>query len=384
MELSNHIAHLLKSHNCVIVPKFGGFIANHESAYVNKAASIIFPPRKQILFNGNLTQNDGLLANEIVNQHGFDYSKALNIIDNCVDDWRRSLANGARIELNEIGFLFKQGDKIIFEQNRETNLLLQSYGFKQIAFVAFDLQVKQSTSLTRPKDIEQVNKPAIKTDLKPVVPIIELDAREKVKEVAEKAEKKEVKVIKLPKEDKKSSRFKYAAIAAAIIPLAFYSYWIPMQTDFLATGKIQTGDFNPFNGTATKIYETRQPVKFEENNNNWKSWEELTANLPEDLQIYNYEFSEELYIPVNLNKEVAVVGYDINAPFHVIAGCFSVKSNAIQLVKDLNESGFASEIIDKNKGLYRVGAGHYSNSTDAEIALNKFKAQGKSGWILKR
>jgi hypothetical protein len=54
----------------VIVPEFGGFIANYESAWINRQRALIFPPYKQILFNGNLTQNDGLLANELVIKTG--------------------------------------------------------------------------------------------------------------------------------------------------------------------------------------------------------------------------------------------------------------------------------------------------------------------------
>ena len=379
MELSTHIRHLLKAHNCVIVPNFGGFIANHESAYINKAAATIFPPRKQILFNGNLTQNDGLLASEVGTRTNLDYPKALNFIADCVANWKNQLANGERIDLNEIGFLYKQGDKIIFEQNRETNLLLQSYGFKQIAFISFDLQEKVvAPTVVRAKEFKQPVKQ------KTTTPIIRLDTSEKVENIADAIEIKKGNVVKLPKDKKKSSRLKYAIAAAAVIPVLFYSYWIPMRTDFLETGKIQYGDFNPFNSSSEKLYATRDSVLLPRNETSWKSWEELTANLPEELKIYSYEFSDELYIPVNLNKESFPVGYDTQAPFHVIAGCFSIKSNAENLVKDLIESGFNAEIIDKNKGLYRVGAGFYSNESDAEKALSQFKSQGKSGWILKR
>jgi hypothetical protein len=40
------------------------------------------------------------------------------------------LEEGHRIELEEIGFLFLQNNQVVFEQNREVNLLLQAYGLK--------------------------------------------------------------------------------------------------------------------------------------------------------------------------------------------------------------------------------------------------------------
>ena len=43
---------------------------------------------------------------------------------------------------------------------------------------------------------------------------------------------------------KKRRAFRYLAVAAAL-PILFYAYWIPMETDFIDTGKIQMADFNP-------------------------------------------------------------------------------------------------------------------------------------------
>src|SRR5688572_21606230 len=123
MKLENHISNLLKQHNCVIVPNFGGFIANYESAWINHSCLFIYPPFNQVLFNGNLTQNDGLLANELVQTMMISYADALAKISVEVKYWRKHLEAGDRIELNEIGFLFLQNGQVVFEQNREVNLL---------------------------------------------------------------------------------------------------------------------------------------------------------------------------------------------------------------------------------------------------------------------
>ena len=63
--VSHYISELLFLHDCVIVPKFGGFVSNPKSAQLNKTTGALTPPSKQILFNPNLKTNDGLLIAHI-------------------------------------------------------------------------------------------------------------------------------------------------------------------------------------------------------------------------------------------------------------------------------------------------------------------------------
>jgi len=386
MQLHDYISQLLKNHNCVIVPNFGGFIANYEPANVNRSAYVIYPPRKQVLFNGNLTQNDGLLANELALKESLTYVNALAKIEANVSEWRKKLAAGERIEIDEIGFLFSQNNQLIFEQNRETNLLLQAYGLKQISFVDFSLKAE----VLHQKPLEVVSKKlvAVKDSVesnskKKITPVITLDTNSEIEEIAL---EKETQIISLPEKNKKSNRYKYMA-AAAVLPILFYSYWIPMRTDFLDTGKIQFSDFNPLRTQSKRTYSNRDSAFVYEQNSDWKSWEELTSNLPADVMVYNYELNEETYVPVDLNKEIASDQNDISAnkgSFHLIGGCFSVEKNADNFVSDLSSKGYKASIVDKKNGLHRVSAGAYQTEQDAETALDSFKNNGFSGWILKK
>ena len=63
--VSQYISDLLYTHDCVIVPNFGGFVGNRKSAELNKKTGSLSPPSKQILFNRKLTTNDGLLFSYI-------------------------------------------------------------------------------------------------------------------------------------------------------------------------------------------------------------------------------------------------------------------------------------------------------------------------------
>ena len=66
LKLDLHIRNLLHEHDCVILPSFGGFVANYHSAKIDPIINLIHPPKKHIVFNKNLQNNDGLLVNEVL------------------------------------------------------------------------------------------------------------------------------------------------------------------------------------------------------------------------------------------------------------------------------------------------------------------------------
>ena len=390
MELSEYIEQLLQKHNCVIVPDFGGFIANYKSAVIDEANKRLIPPSKSILFNPNLINNDGLLGNRIAEQEAISYPEASDFITDMVSGWEKELDKGRRIEIGEIGFLFKQNNQIIFEQNREVNLLLGAYGLSGISFVNFaekpvekvvhnELKIEKSLIVS-----EQVEKSE--------TVIIELETVQPVEVEIDHAEAEDEKIIPIAR--KKGVGLKYLAVAAAV-PLLFYAYWIPMETDFIDTGKVQIADFNPINKSPERIYETRESSFKENKITVTKTWEELTENLSDNVSVYNYQFDEELYIPIKLDKTDTVLPLEeaalsapesesIKKPYHVIAGCFSIKSNADNLVADLTNQGYQASVLDLKGGLYRVTAGDYENRSDAKKNLKGFKNSGFSGWILKK
>jgi hypothetical protein len=61
MQLNKQIIDLLFEHDCVIIPGFGGFVAQYSSASFEEISQSFVPPSKSILFNKNLINNDGLL-----------------------------------------------------------------------------------------------------------------------------------------------------------------------------------------------------------------------------------------------------------------------------------------------------------------------------------
>jgi len=374
MNLSKYIAELLVKNNCVIVPNFGGFIANYNPAIIDELRHKIYPPSKRVLFNSNLVNNDGLLANYVSTQISETYSESLVLIDEVSTNWKTQLNNGERVSIGEVGFLYESDNKIQFEQNREFNLYLGAYGLSAVNFVSL------TEEFTKSEVLEQVESPIE----------IAAVAHSEIKEV----NKKDAIVVALPNRTRKNNRWKYLA-AACILPVLFYSYWIPMETHYLDSGNIQMADFNPLQKKANKIYNTR----FEKNEIDFETIESSGLDkvnlLASTVEFYNYQFSDELYIPVNLNRvkldKTEVVNstpeVEINSKltenhFHLIAGCFGDKNNADLLVKDLISQGYSSTIVDKNKGLYRVSVQSFDSKVKATQFKSKLSSNSISSWLL--
>ena len=82
MNIQPYIAQLLYRYQCVTVPGFGAFLTEIQSAQLTESSHSFFPPKKIISFNGQLQNNDGLLANHIAQAEKTSYEYNENKITN--------------------------------------------------------------------------------------------------------------------------------------------------------------------------------------------------------------------------------------------------------------------------------------------------------------
>ena len=128
MTVAKYINDLLYRYDCVIIPSFGGFVTNDISAKVNHYTHTFYPPSKQLTFNSNLKSNDGLLASYISSSENISYSKALDYIQQEVNNWNSILKN-EELELDAIGsFSLNSEGNYIFEPTLKVNYLTSSFG----------------------------------------------------------------------------------------------------------------------------------------------------------------------------------------------------------------------------------------------------------------
>ena len=129
MNISSHIQDLLYRYECVVLPGFGAFLSQKQSAYIDENSNEFYPPNKVISFNRQLIKNDGLLANYIAEVEAVKYNSANNMIQEFVYDLENSLQSDAKAELANIGkFYLDAEDKLQFEPFSEINFLTQSFG----------------------------------------------------------------------------------------------------------------------------------------------------------------------------------------------------------------------------------------------------------------
>ena len=381
-------------HNCVIIPSFGGFVAKQVSAKIDYNSGKMFPPSKSLLFNKQLINNDGLLISEFSQSNGLSYEEATQKVHEKVSEWHKTLSSGNRIELDRIGYLFFDAEKnLCFEQDRFFNLLLESFGLGQVHFLTEeDVKIVERTveHIERLHLVDPVEKAVVISTEKENA----IDKQPVVLAVVEEPLEKKTTAAPVIEHPEKRKIWRYVAVAC-ILPIMFYSIWIPMKTDVLESGVLSINDFNPFH---TRVEGTYEKVELEETTTGVGSdatLEEQIEELEPGLDAYTYAYDETLNVSVALEDEEAAPTiqhisaeplnnetFEANA-MHYIVGCFGDKTNATNLVAKLKAEGMDATIVDFHNGLHRVSAGaaiSLEGFAKVKVTANNL---GYTGWTLK-
>jgi hypothetical protein len=337
------IVQLIIQHDCVVIPEFGGFVTKAIPSKIDYDKGIMSPPSKQLLFNIQLLNNDGLLTTEISSVNKISYADASNEIVRKVSEYHAALKEGKKITIHKVGtFQRNQEGLLIFEQDRFFNFLMASYGLDNIQFVP---------------------------------------AKEITKEI-----------ILTPR---KSNKWKYAA-AACLFPIAFYSFWIPLKTNVLSSRMISINDLNPFH-KAHKINYLKKPLFISDESDLLldKSIEEQRSNADLSLDFWYYEYDEQKQFTIlNETKNKKVNVEDVSNPntpnqieiitpftYNCIAGCFSNYKNAQHFVTKLKGKGYNACILSEGQ-LHRVSLGGGFSEEAVIVLKEKANHDGISVWIL--
>jgi cell division protein FtsN len=335
MNVDKHISELLFEHDCVIVPEFGGFVANYAPAKIHPVQHSFSPPSKKIVFNSNLRVNDGLLANHISSVAGGGYPQALRHIQHFVDSTRTELQQGRKVKVSDVGTLYLDVEKNIqFEPDDQVNYLLDSFGLAGF----------QSPGIKRDNGIRRIEK--------------ELRDRKAV-----------------PAERKKINLKRVIALTVAV-PLLAAVIWIPLKTDILKN--VDYAALNPFakheSATLPKKAEAIPVIK------------DTTAAIilpSESSELPDPQPAEGVAAVVADSTAVAMEApLNAAAPFHVVAGCFQVRENAEKFLIMLREQNISASIIGQNaNGLYVVSCGDYQKRSDALDQLDTLRRLQPNAWL---
>jgi len=159
MNVGVYIKELLLFHDCVIIPGLGGFIANYKSAEVNEMKKVISPPSKSILFNINLSHNDGLLIGHVSKKTGLGYKDAEKIVVTYADKILKITGTGVKFTIDELGFFYLDNHKKLqFQSELSTNFLLESYGFSDVYIRSIYQSAVRDSSLYISAEMQGTNR----------------------------------------------------------------------------------------------------------------------------------------------------------------------------------------------------------------------------------
>lgn len=157
VEINQYIKELLLLNDCVIIPEFGGFVANYKAASFEN--NRFTPPSKEVAYNNKLISNDGLLINYIADYEGISYLAAKQKLEHFVDETLLTLERNRNVYFEGVGYLhYDSHENLQFEPQLKENLLVESFGLQNFTYEKLYQR--------------QMPKPAFKVEYKEPVPVI--------------------------------------------------------------------------------------------------------------------------------------------------------------------------------------------------------------------
>lgn len=134
IDIAPHIEKLLFEHDTVIIPSFGGFTATKLAAGVDYTGGTVSPPAKTLVFNENLTIDDGILAHEIARSNGVSAGEARDAIQQFVEKTQSQLGQREIVNLPGVGRLYKNYVQKIQFLPDATNFSPDAFGLPPLQF----------------------------------------------------------------------------------------------------------------------------------------------------------------------------------------------------------------------------------------------------------
>lgn len=387
MNIAQYISELLFEHECVVIPGFGGFIANDRSATVSRITHQFSPPFRKIMFNIHLSANDGLLINHIANVEAVPYVEAKQIVDEFTKHCREEIKRGNKIIFNKIGVLFKNTEgHIVFEQYEKVNYNSDAFGLGSF----------YSPAIERVSDEER-----LKGIIEPL-----LTGKTKPKDRKQTASKKVGK--------RKRIRAGVVVLVLFLLLLSIgggftfkenvtdywhnYSALIPIFNSEKESFKVDN-EKSTLKDKVLVNTELDSPDKVE--------YKEEKLNKNEDLPEANTENSvaKEVSTPETGNVSAPVILEESTVaseipdenrqipdikpsihPYLIITGSFSKEENAKKLVKMLRQDGVNAMVADTSKnGMFRVAYTSFETIKEAKEKLYALRKEHyPDAWILKK
>ncbi|MCF6333834.1 MAG: SPOR domain-containing protein [Draconibacterium sp.] len=360
--IGKYIHELILENETVIIPGFGAFISNYKPAELNEESDELNPPSKEVSFNQQIRNNDGLLVGSIADGESISHFDALKKIERERENIIFQLDKGEKVTLEETGELFyNDKNEIQFTPFEDENLFLDSFGLEAISLKE-NVEKKEEAELPKEiivSEIDETPKEEPTVELGPGV-VQELEKEIQEPEIQQTESPKEEPVPAQIYEDepkneerKKSSGWWLLLILAPIIIVGIYI------TNQKSKTKEQSTETN---NESTLIIEEEPFLKAD--------------SIPVEVQ--DSTLTKEIEID---STETTVSG---SPEYYLVGGSFKEEQNAKNYLKQLKAEGFEPFDLGKRGNFYIVGIGTYKTELEAVLAKREFvKNNPDSGvWIM--
>jgi hypothetical protein len=351
---THYISELLFTHDCVIVPSFGGFVCTYAPAKVHPAQHIFTPPSKQVFFNKHLQNNDGLLVNAIASAVPCSFEEALKDVNAFVAAIQQEIKQGRKVDLPHLGTLVVDPEgNVSFESAPDVNFLVESFGFSSF----------QSMPILREGAVEKaIVKEAVIRDIN---------------------EGKEEKVIPTP-------GFRVWRVAAVMaLPLIAFGAMFMLNSNFrgatMATLGISSSEpalYTPESYFTKETIPQKQNVKPNSTGNYILSLDSTSPGMV--VSIYKVA-PDTTSTAINYKKDGPTIVPVDNSKYYIIAGAFGVPQNAENYRKALIAKGYKPMILDNVRSkLTHIALSGFNSKEEAVAFLSTVKGDLPDAWILKQ
>lgn len=383
MNFDRYIAELLENHDCVIIPDFGGFVANYAPARINPVNNRFDPPHRKLSFNKFLTHNDGLLAAYVAKKEEESYETALKLTKEYALFLKSELKGEGKAKIDRVGMLsLNQDGSIRFQQFENANFYSDGTGLDSFFAKQIEREVNVKRIAVEPKSVNKIAEPSKKEE-----PKTQKQKEQPKKEEAQK-EVRETPVIALTHEDsqeaeenkpRKRVAWVKVAAAAALIPMAGYAVWLSLFTPvFKSDQHFHASDLNPFKEKVCSTFKPRVSTEFVADT---FSASIKTTETEEYIKLEKVSEPDKTLV-VDKSNPQPKAQMDEVLRYHVIGGCFGELENAQGLANKYSNLGNKASIIDQKGALYRVSVASFTTREEAIEKMASIQKSIPGAWLL--
>lgn len=330
MDIKDYIKELLLQNEGLIIPGFGGFVAEYEPALFDVNENKFLPPSKKLIFKPDYTFDDSVFAEFIENKEGVTIEEARKKIESLVTQFKNELKTTKQVIIPQVGKLKQVKGEILFEQDKSFNLLADSFGLKSLNIKP----LSEKTTATPLKEKHGMSKKSAK---------------------------------------------KYIIIAASLTIFVVFILFSWFLTDGFSNFESFTSLF-----ISDKVENKQETLttKSVEYLDSIARADSIKANINKTIDVTTAKKEALFY---NEQKEVTKEVKLAYSKFYIIAGSFKTLKNAEKFSKELLKKGFTPEIIESDPEHFRISIASYTSESEALKELYNFRANQeiKQVWILK-